>query len=248
MNKTLKYILFGIFLAAFCTGTFLLVREERAVRHEISCNAISIQIPDDTHFITEEIAYSFISERFSPMIGMRLTEIDLDHIESTFESQDCISNAEAWVTDDGILHITLFQKTPALRFFDKDREFYVDGEGNPFLCMNPEWQADVPSVSGAVIIARDREWLDDMMRLVSSLEKNRTCMGHIVEYVTDSEGFIHILLHGGATVDAGLPGNAADIIQKMECYFRNIEGIYGNSYYKKVNIKYKDQIICRKDS
>lgn len=248
MKKAIGYILFGVFVAGFCTGTFFLVRQEKAVRHEISCNGISVEVPDTSRFITEDIACTLMEQRFDPFIGRRIDDIDLGLIERTFESQECVRDAEAWVTDDGILHVTVFQRVPVLRFTGNSREFYVDGDGNPFFCLNPGWSADVPSISGDVEKALDKGWISDMLNLVAALEKSPVCSRRIEGFESDADGFISIFLHGGTVVQAGRPGNHADIAGKMECYFRNIESIYGNSYYKKVNIKYKDQIVCRKDS
>ncbi len=68
--------------------------------------------------------------KFSP-IGNESLGINLRKIEYSLKSRQIIDKAEVFITEPGIVHVEISQKTPFVRIFNRyGQSYYLDRQGN----------------------------------------------------------------------------------------------------------------------
>ena len=149
MKAVVKYTLAGILTAALCVGMGFLYRNVRQEASRIVCGRLEVNFTDSLQFVSEQDVRAYLDNNYGAYIGERLDSVQLARIEDMLESRSAVMRAEAWTTDDGVLHVDITQRAPVLRFQNGDRGFYVDDRGYIFP-LHPSYTAPVPVVEGAI--------------------------------------------------------------------------------------------------
>ena len=109
---TLQSLFFLVSLAGMGTRLYLSAQK----RHRISCSELRVNIVDGEKFVTAQQIDAFILRAYGVCRGERIDSIGLDRIERLICSRDEVKGCEAWVTEDGVLHVDVLQRTPVMRF------------------------------------------------------------------------------------------------------------------------------------
>ena len=103
-----------------------------------------------------------------------------------------------------------------------------------------------PGYKGQAKTAAERQWIEGIIGLVRYIEKNKTWADAIVQITVDSRGDIRLVPRTGKeTFIFGAPDDWQEKFARMERYYRYIVPSKEEGYYSTVNVKYRDQIICR---
>jgi len=258
MKKILKYVFFGLVVTGFCTGMTLLARNVRAGRASLLCRDMEITFLDSLGFVSKKDVRSYLQEEYGAYIGQVLDSVRLGRIEEIIESKSAVSDCEAWVTDDGLLHVSIKQRKPAVRFLNGEKGFYVDDGGYVFP-LHPEYTADVPTVEGIIPVAveegfrgeipsvKDSEWIGKVIRLTAYMQDTGEWMINFDRIVVSEEGDIMLLPannKGDERFIFGQPDSVEEKFFRIHKYYSHIKAAKGG-IYGTVNVKYKGQIICR---
>ena len=243
MKSVLKYCFYVFALLLFFCSTALLVVTGRRNYALQNCNKLEVKILGEHHFINEDDISNYMDNFYGSYIGLSLKDVDLSKIESILSTNPSIRNSEAWLSPDGILHIDVEQRTPALMISNgKGQGYYSDMEGVIFpLCRDCE--ADVPVIQCHLGRGLEAEWLRQALNLVNRISTREKWKSEILSYSVDNNG--DFLLHGQNEVINF--GDFSEIERKMgyiNRYFSQIRS--QGTEYTNVNVKYKGQIICRK--
>lgn len=186
--------------------------------------------------------------------GKLIDSVDLFSIEKLLDSQGEIKKSEVWSADDGVLYIEVSQRRPAVRFECGSTSFYADDNGFLFPICN---RVQVPVVTGAVPIAyqtgfkgfaatgREKRWLNGMTRLALYIENNEYWSKQI-EQINIENGDLILYTHIGE--QKIIFGDTSDIeakFRKLATFYKSIVPEVGWERYRIVNLKYKNQIICK---
>ena len=243
MRKAFKIGLWTLTLLVYFTGMGGLLYITQKNDCQLACNNISVKIKGPHHFVSEEGIADFIERKCGNLIGERLANIDLYGIESAIGRLNAVEDSEAWVTKDGTLHIEVEQRDPVIKILDSDKEgYYVDIHGISFP-LSKSYEAEVPVIRCKKAKGMDREWLLAAIDFVHKMSRDDHWNSRIVSYsVANNDDFI---LH--SEKEEIIFGDFRDIDRKLrylDKYFTKIQP--REDGYKRVNIKYKGQIICRK--
>ena len=257
MHAAVKYSLAGIAAALLCTGIALLYRNVRAVERAAVCGQVEVSFADSLRFVSEQDVREYLDSRYGPCIGERLDSVGLARIEDLLETLSAIINCEAWTTDDGVLHVQLAQRAPVLRFQDGAKGFYVDADGYIFP-LHPSYDAPVPVVEGSIPVdipdgfkgfaedPRERAWVAGMLEMERLLTGAHGWPRHITRIQVRPGGDLVITLEGHSErFIIGQPDALSDKLQRIDRYFGVIAPTKPEGWYKTVNVKYNQQIICR---
>lgn len=247
MKRRSKLILSYLTLLLYTVGMVCVLIITKKENDALCCNKIEIHFNGEHHFISEEEILSIVKRSSDKnYIATALNEIDLRHIESVLRNQTVIEKGEAWYTRDGVLHIAIFQRDPAIKVISSSSKdgYYVDREGVIFpLCES--YEAKVPEIKCDKIKSLDIQLLCQMVDFIDKLGKNDKWKDEILYYsIKENNDFV---LH--TDKEQIIFGEFKDINQKkayIEKYFSKIRPLEKN--YKIVNVKYKGQIICRQKS
>lgn len=243
MKAWLKGILLVVFVAVFCVGIRAIVSLSGKQRDQFTCNRLEINITDSLRFISEGDIRELLHNEYGPFIGQKAREINLGAIESIVRSQACVSKAEAWMTDDCTLHISVRERKPEIKVMPDGRDgFYADSEGKVFpLC--EDFEADVPVISGA--IPEGDAWIQDILAFVVKADR-LGWTGRFGSIGIDKDGDLEVTLLEGE--ESYILGRTADAAENLPMIDKYLDTIKGTEEYTSVNLKYSNQIICsRKD-
>lgn len=200
------------------------------------------------------------------MSGIPSQSVNLEAIEQSLVSRQIISKAEAYITEPGILHIDVRQKTPFVRIFNRmGQGYYLDRTGNiipatgnfspyvlvangnisePFRLGQTLNIFDVPHDS----LPASKRILYDLFKLVTFISDNRFWNEQIVQVYVNAEREFELIPRVGAHV-IELGG-----IENLEEKFGNLMLLYeegfsqtGWNQYGRISLKYKNQVVCTKN-
>lgn len=241
MRTWIKCILLAVFAAAFCAGIRFVVFESRKTRDTMSCHSLEVEMMDTLRFFRESDIREAINMECGPFIGQRINDINVNSIEQALRSKDHIEDVEAWITDDCILHIRLWQRMPSIKLAPTGREgCYVDRNGLHFpLC--EDFAVSVPVIRGNIpdnpIVATD------LLEFVRVSQKE----GWLDKYsaiMMDGNGDISFRLEG--MEEQFIIGSISNLNDKLSRISSYIDRISEKNSYSTVSVKYRNQIICRK--
>jgi cell division protein FtsQ len=115
------------------------------------CTELVIEVDGrtDMHFIDDDAVREQVNAA-ATVTGMALAEIPIAAIEQRLCAVPCVSEADAYHTLDGRLHVRVHQREPIVRVIDSDgRSFYIDAEGWT-MPVSADWTARVPVAVGSV--------------------------------------------------------------------------------------------------
>ena len=248
-------IAFGALLVFALTSACLLgSRSRRGIR----CTGISITITDSAtnRFITPAEIRRYLDEEYESYIGMQIDSIDLTRIEDILDSKTAVEKCQAYTTKDSLLNITVTQRKPVVRFQKGDKGFYADKDGLLFP-LQSTYTSHVMVVDGNIPLKNahgylgspetdeDREWLRQMIDLVSFIESSRTWKDKIVQiHISEKGDIILIPREGKERFIFGQADGLSAKFEKMEIYYRSIQADKGEGYYTHVDVRYDGQIVC----
>jgi cell division protein FtsQ len=175
--------------------------------------------------------------------GKRISEINTGFIEKTLKENKLIKNAEVYKTIDGKLKIRVYQRTPVLRIISEQRNYYVDDEGQ-IMPVPANYAAHMPLATGHI---SDEYAQKSLYGFAEFLRTNKFWNEQISQ--------IHVL----PNLDIELiprKGNHIIVLGKIENYRENLDKLalfyhkglnkVGWNKYSRINLKYKNQVVCTK--
>ena len=242
---------------AFCSVLALLLAAfgmlgscARSERSQVLCNALDVQIKDKYEFVTKEDITGFLDKNYGVYIGVRLDSLDLDRIEKMLEEKKVVLKSEAWTTRDGVLHVSILQRKPVLRFQRGEQGFYIDRDGLVFP-LHKSYTADVPVIDGSVPELKGEKgsaWARGVIALVEYIKGSRQWSTQVTGISVNQAGDIELKINDGKErFILGYPDELESKFSRIGKYYSHILPAKGEGFYKSVNVKYNKQIICRKD-
>lgn len=259
MKRVIKYILIataGIALAACMVMAYI---AGAGHRKSIRCTGLEVAILDSTKnsFVTKADVKEYIENEYGQYLDVASDSIDLVGIEEIVDSRSAVRKSQAYVTNDGILHVDVTQRKPVVRFQKNGGGFYADEERYIFP-LQRTYASHVQVVDGNIPLAADsgykgeltdpeeKIWFDSMMDVINYIEDSKVWREKIVQiHVDEGRDLILIPREGNEHFLFGQPVDIEDKFRKMEKYYTHIIPAKGEGHYKIVDLKYKGQIVCK---
>ena len=243
MKRKVFYIIAAVLIVSLGVGMGALLLNTRQKHFQTSCGQLEVSFTDSLKFVSENDVKAFLARNYGDYIGQRLDSVKLAKIEEMLESRSVVMNSEAWTTDDGTLHVSITQRAPILRLMGERDGFYIDAQGYIFP-LHKTFTADVPVVSGNV--SRDSLFIASMLELEDFLEASQKYSTMAESLEIDGNGELNIRTGRGEEVFViGAIEELEEKFRKIEQYYAHIVPHAGEGKYRKVIVKYKNQIICR---
>ncbi len=196
----------------------------------------------DNQFVTRETVNKLLIENKQDASSIRKDKLDLNTLENTINKHNMIEKSEVFVTIDGVLKVVVKQKTPIARVFNEYTSFYIDYQGNK-MPLSKIKSARVPLVSGEIN------------------EKNRKDLHPLFLYIFKDDFLkkniigIHVLQNGAIKlmnrnydyeIDFGGAVNIEKKFKNYEAFFQKAIQDSTISKYKKINLRFTQQVVCTK--
>ena len=227
-------------------------------KRQLTCGGVNVEFADGYNFVTADDIAGYLDNEYGAYIGQRLDSVDLARVERILDGKSAILKTEAYTTADGMLNVKVFQREPVVRFQKGDNGFYADERGFLFP-LQSNYTSQVPIIDGEVpltfasgykgepITEKEKGWLKEIIDLVNFMQESKTWAENISQISVRPDGdLVMVPRQGKELFIFGQPDGFEEKFSKMGKYYTTILPQKGEGYYSTVNLKYNDQIICRK--
>lgn len=230
-------------------------------RKVILCKEVKIEIVDslENSFVTKSDVKIFLDKEYGKYVGIPIDSLNLTKIEKIVDERSAVLKSQAYVTKDGLLNIKVTQRKPVVRFQKKDGGFYADAAGYIFP-LQRAYASHVQIIDGNIPLAansgykgsienkEEQEWFKSVMNVVNYIESNKKWRGKVVQiHIDTNQDLLIIPREGNEIFRFGKPVEIQDKFARMEKYYTHIIPAKGQNTYKEIDLKYKGQIVCRKN-
>ncbi len=246
-KKPITVALMGIIM-------FLLIGFVERNQHDKLCNNIAVEIDNqlENHFINEQDLVALITQNGNKqIIGAPLYKLPLKKIEQEVTNHIYVEDAEVYKDLKGNLVVKVVQNRPIARIVRPYAPDAYISEHGEILPVSDRYTARVIIVKGQLSERIIEEGLteknkgDDLLKLLKYLQTNNWWQAQIAEISLDRLGNITMYPQiGKQEIYFGRAEKLDEKFNKLDIFFKQILPYKGWNHYKKVNVNFKDQIIC----
>lgn len=243
MIRKILLISLGILLVGYVIFAIVFINPRTNL--DQSCKDMKVQIASDseTIYLNEAQIISFLRKSNVNPVGRNLKEIRVDSIEETLKKNKLIKKAKAYKTIDGSLKVEVFQRVPVLRIISEEGSYYVDSE-REIMPVPMNFAAYVPVATGKI----SEEFACSLIYdFAIFLQKNDFWNSQIDQINVLPNGDIELIPRvGDHYIILGKIENYKENLEKLKVFYEKGLNKVGWNRYSKVNLKFKNQIVCTK--
>ena len=218
------------------------------------CRDISIAVHDNgtNYFLDKEEIYRLITNDDQDiLVGTLYENIDLKSIERRILSNEYVKTAEAYTNLRGQVFIDVTLNIPIARFMlNGKKDFYICENGR-IMPVSDKYTSRVLLLSGESLnhipegnIRIDTSYAE-LFELMKYIHNDEFWKAQIAQVNIDRGGYV--TLYPQVTkqyIEFGKPVDIKNKFLKLRVFYKKILPIKGWNHYTKVNIEFKDQIVC----
>lgn len=244
----------GLKILSFVAITFMAIGFVGKRQNDKLIQNIDIRIDNrlNNYFIDRNELMNLITENGAENItGLRFNELPLKEIESRVKRHRFVQNAEVFKDLQGNLVVNAYQTVAMARVVQTDGpDAYISDQGR-ILPVSDKFTARVMIVGGAYskkLVTRDLttdSTSNKIFELLKFIEQDPFWSVQIAQIDIDKGGNISFYPQvGNQFIEFGKPEDIENKFKKLGIFYSKILPKKGWNAYKKVNLKFKDQIIC----
>lgn len=209
------------------------------------CVGVEVLVRDSAggQFVTSGEVESLLRLGGVYPVGKEWGEINTEEVEEEVEGHAMVAKAEAYVTLGGKVKVVIWQREPVLRVMGEYGNFYVDREGSlmPVSVRSTAW---VPVASGYVEKSRATGGL---YKLAVYLREDAFWGAQIEQLYVRRNGEVELVPRvGGHRIILGEVEGYEEKLAKLRAFYEQAIPKFGWGKYKEINLKYRDQVVCRR--
>ena len=256
MKKAYRASIIRLFWVALVLGTAMLVISAVDSTNDSRTTGVNIQIEpilDGKYLINEEDVKNIIQAAFdTDLIGLKLSEIDVERLEIELEDEPFVLDAETYINAREEINIQLTQRVPILRVIDKNGlDYYLDELG---VKMNPSkhYTARVVVVTGDLpaytddYLQRENHIISDLFKLVNFIRADDLLQPFVEQIHVKKKEFTLIPKIGDQKILMGHFSDIEDKVERLKIFYKEGMSRTGWQRYKELDLRYKGQVIGRK--
>lgn len=250
MNSKIKSLIFAILCAIglVALGSFASLRQEGKSVKKVS---IAIENEYNNYFISDsEVRNLLTREGTRPLEGSPVEEVNLKSLEMRVKSHKFVKEAQVYRDLGGAIHVKIKQNRPIARLIHTDSDAYIDQEGN-ILPLSERYTARVLPVTKSVLApALTKDFFQDSagqayLRLIEFIDRDEFWRAQIAQMHLDAKGHVVFMPQVGEhRIEFGKPEEIEGKFRKLMIFYRKVLPVMGWDRYERVNVEYKNQIIC----
>lgn len=230
-----------------------------------ACTDIRIEIDrtNGNYFVEEEDIYAMVYHEMDTLVGRPISDIRTERLEQKINNHPSVFNTEVYKTINGHLVIQVKQRTPIVRLFSFDGDsYYLDSTGrvmppskkytsrvfvatgyiyDSFLNVN---ELNARRVSDSL---KSRTLLDDIFTFAEYIRKDPLWKAQIEQLYVNKDFEIELIPRVGN--HRIVFGDAIDLEEKfnrLKVFYKKGLNKTGWNEYSVINLKYANQVVCKK--
>lgn len=234
---------FDVFLGLVIAAMFSLLAFANSRNNARYIEQIDVKLlSSNNHFITQESVEKLIIQTFPRDSKIVNSELNLKKIEDKLNKHASIAQSEVFVDVDGKLHAEVTQKKAIARVINGSQSYYIDENGDKMPLSN-QFSAHVPIVYGQ-LKPKNKEVFSKLLNQISEDEFLKTTITGI--QINTDQSLIFTVRDYDYLVEFG---HMKEIEKKFDNYkafihYSKNDTIIG--YYKNVNLRFTEQVVCTK--
>ena len=245
MIKKILYIIFATLLFAYIVASVFYFSERK--KDDSPCKEVEIVIADslEKHFLYEKDIIAYLKKTNHYPLNKKSDEINTNDIEKALLKNEIIETAEVVQTISGKIKIVISQKMPILRVFNSEGSFYIDTSGKIMPAALGQ-AIYVPVASGNI----EKSFaVSELYRFALFLQKDEFWNDQIEQIYVKSVNDIEIIPRvGNHQIILGNLDNYENKLKNLRLFYEQVIPKMGWEKYKVINLKYKNQIVCKKNN
>lgn len=203
------------------------------------CTLSNISIEqDENSFVTNDLVVSYLRENMLHPDSIKLNEFSFTEIENLLINHPSIKKATVYSTWHGKVSIYIDQRQPIVRIQTDEGGYYLDEDGLK-MPLSSHYTAR------KILLTGDINSLNkDEIFLISKRIYNDKFLNKQIVQIDVKESELSLIPRVGEQIEFGKIKNINEKFMKLMMYYKH--GNIKNVEYKKINIKYKNQIVCIK--
>jgi len=230
------------------------------------CTSINVIIKDTLkhRFVEKDELIQLIDPNEDKVLGKAMQEIDIAKLEKIIVNQSYIKTAQVFKSINGALNIEIEQRNPIVRIINENNlGFYIDNEGelmplskkialrlpiaNGHIKFSPDFNSSVNIFSDKYKDDENAKILMDLSTLANFINGNDFWQAQIQQiYLNKDMEFELVPLVGAQIILLGKIDNYNNKFRNLEATYKKGFLYKGWNKYRKINLKYENQVICEK--
>jgi len=196
----------------------------------------------DVSFVNDSNLLQCIYKTVPDKNSIQIGDLNVAEIETELHKNLFIDTANVYLNQKGDLYVYIQQKEPIVRIKSKENEFYLDKKAVAFP-LSSQYAKNCLLVNGEI----DTLEYPKIVRLAHVISMDKLLTKHIIGVNKVSKNSFNLLLNTNAfELEFG-------DLENIEAKFNNLKEFYnqylnhvGLEMYKKISLKYKNQIVATK--
>lgn len=186
----------------------------------------------------------------------KLSDINIAQLERVVDNRTVVKKSQISITHKGRMVIEVYQRRPILRFETNKGGFYMDETAYIFPLVRT-FTSYVPIITGEIPfniptegyrgVIEKSEWAHMIKDFGLYLEKEEFWNSMIDQIFVNNKGeLILIPKNGTKEIIFGKPEEIETKFRKLFAFYDKVVYIYGWNHYKSVDLRFNNQIVCKK--
>ncbi len=266
-RNRIRSILGWTLLASAMVGLFGFVSDERD-KERLKGIRVRVGTPEGVHFMNEERARSIVEKNFGPLDERPIHNLPLEKMERVLSKKPAVGKAELFVSIEGTLRIELDQREPVLRMIDREgKGSYLDKSGK-LMPLSSRYTAHVPVITGdfhlswwkgsgeatrqdspsAKLSASEKSMVKGVKKLGKILRESRFWQAQIQQVTLGPAGKATLIPRlGDQRILFGKLRDQKNKFRKLMAFYQNSLGNTDWKQYDTLDLRFEDQIVCKKE-
>ncbi|MBC6426407.1 MAG: cell division protein FtsQ [Ekhidna sp.] len=206
---------------------------------------------EDGNYFTDniEIVDLLTDKNTDFIIGVKFKELEPKTLEERVEKNPFVKDAQIYRDLKGNLQVKVGQSKPIARVFTNGmQDRYIDTEGK-VVPVSAKHTARVPLIETEFTFKwksmYESSYTEQIFELLTYIEENDFWRAQIAHIYVKKNGEIELSPQvTKQTIVFGKPEKPEEKFAKLMTFYKEILSRKGWNIYKKINVKFKNQIIC----
>lgn len=227
--------------------------DKKELGYRVDDIEVDIENTYKNFFIDEEDVMSLILEnKGDTVLGDAYGRVSLKEIERRVESHSFVKDAQVYRDLNGHLVVKAIQNKPIARIIaDNGKQAYLGEEGD-VLPVSNKYTARVLVLSGSYMDKltsrtniEGNEYDKKLYDLIEYINNDKFWNMQIAQLIVSENGKVVMIPQvGDQKLEFGYAENFKSKFKRLEIFFKEIMPTKGWNKYSRVNVEYKDQLIC----
>jgi cell division protein FtsQ len=224
---------------------------------------ITVKDAESNYFIEPVDIEEILNARGRKLRGMSMNDINIPMLEKLVYTNQYVDRAEVYSTIDGYVNIDVWQRNPVVRIINSQNEHYYIDEAGEFMPVSSKYSKPVVVANGYIFDRYMQKSLDfasgfpgdtavdplliQVYEIARALREDEFWNSQIEQiYVNESFDIELIPRVGDHRIIIGTSEGLDEKLEKLMVFYEKAVARTGWNNYSVINLKYKDQVVCRK--